>query len=174
MNGAGWQRHLRTSSLLILFRRSYCVKALTCARVLGDKAQRPDHVIAHIGGRRLAWGTRVAEVKAVSLAIAGAAQCMTPSLAPALVAGTPPNSAAPRMLEVGIESESAPPSVKATTSRIHIRRFSNAFNSLLQKAASSDDCITPSHGAACGVRAKVRRPQALRRQGRLRPVYRRD
>lgn len=36
------------------------------------------------------WGTRVAEVKAVSLALAGAAQGVTPSPAPVRVAGTPP------------------------------------------------------------------------------------
>ena len=36
------------------------------------------------------WGTRVAEVKAASLAMAGAAQGVTPSPAPASVAGTPP------------------------------------------------------------------------------------
>ncbi len=36
------------------------------------------------------WGTRVAEVKAVSLALAGATQNVSPSPAPAPVAGTPP------------------------------------------------------------------------------------
>lgn len=36
------------------------------------------------------WGTRVAEVRAVSLAMAGAAQRVTPSPAPAPIAGMPP------------------------------------------------------------------------------------
>jgi lysozyme family protein len=68
------------------------------------RARDPKVLIAAICDERLAflkslktwpvfghgWGTRVAEVKTVSLALAGAAQGVTPSPAPAAIAGTPP------------------------------------------------------------------------------------
>ena len=68
------------------------------------RARDPKVLVAAICDERLAflqslrtwpvfgrgWGTRVAEVKAASLAMAGAAQGVTPSPAPTSVAGTPP------------------------------------------------------------------------------------